>query len=132
MFFYILVFIIILYVFFIKGKRGIQILQESSYNLNHNYFKWLITNFGLAFYHLDIIATILIIIAMYLNNKWSILLVILGSVIELLDTEMIKYKEMLDPMHKKNIYTKRLVLIIATIYLIFLIPFSFFIINPSY
>jgi UDP-N-acetylmuramoyl-tripeptide--D-alanyl-D-alanine ligase len=129
---YIIVFIITTYGVFIKVKNSLKIMQETSYNLNNKYFKWLRKNMGVAFYHFDIISLGLIILSLFINNKWNIGLIVLALLFIIGDTEMIKYTNSLS--HNKDTlkYTKRLIVIIILLLVLLLIPFIYYINNLEF
>ncbi len=131
MIFYILVMLIINYEIFIKSNKGLHILQESSYNLNNTYFKWFKKNTKGSFLHLDIVSLMMAVLALLLHNKWSIGLIIIATILVICDTEIIKYSRMIEPMHEKLRYTKRMVLVIFLVMVIEVLPLVYYLINPS-
>ena len=128
----IIVILIINYGIFIKSKRGLHILQESSYNLNNTYFKWFKKNTKGSFLHFDIISSMLALLAVIIHNKWSIGLIIIAIIFVICDTEIIKYSRMIEPMHEKLKYTKRMVLVIFLVLVIETLPFVYYLLNNKY
>ena len=128
----IIVILIINYGIFIKSKRGLHILQESSYNLNNTYFKWFKKNTKGSFLHFDIISSMLALLAVIIHNKLSIGLIIIAVIFVICDTEIIKYSRMIEPMHEKLKYTKRMVLVIFLVLVIETLPFVYYLLNNKY
>ena len=131
MIFYFILFFIINYGIYIKGSYGLQVLQETSYNLNNKYFKWCQKNIKLSFLHLDLLSFIFVIIALFLKNKVSLFLLVLAIIFVIIDTEMIRYANTMGTFKNKLQYTIRLILVIIIILILIDLPFVYYLINPS-
>lgn len=132
MLFYILAFLIIFYAVTIKSRKSLHMLQQNLYNENNRYLKWLRKNLKSAFWHLDICSFFLLIIAIFLHNFLSYVLIILALILILLDTELIKYSIMVEKAKKPLVKTARVKRQILVLYIINLLPLLMYTLNQSW
>ena len=126
---YLLAFVVIFYVVTIKSRKSLHMLQQNLYNENNRYLKWLKHNLKSAFYHYDILAGFLILVAAILNNFISYVLIIISIFILLIDSEVIKYTIMLEKAKKPLVKTARVKRQMLTLYILNLLPFIFYTFN---
>lgn len=113
----------------VKGKKALHMLQQNLYNENNRYLKWIKGNLETAFFNLDFISTILIIVGAILNNKTSDILIISALVIYFIDAIRIINKRKTEQVKKPLVITarvKRLIVMISILYLIPVICIFFF------
>ena len=128
---YIITFLVIFYAVTIKSRKSLHMLQQNLYNENNRYLKWLRHNLKSAFYHYDIIALILFIIAGLLHNFLSVILIFLALIILIFDTEVIKYSIMVEKHKKPLVKTARVRRQILTLYILNLLPLLIYTFNPN-
>ena len=122
-------FAVMLIYLIVKGKKALHMLQQNLYNENNRYLKWIKGNLETAFFNLDFISTILIIVGAILNNKTSDILIISALVIYFIDAIRIINKRKTEQVKKPLVITarvKRLIVMISILYLIPVVCIFFF------
>ena len=119
---YTIIFLLILIFTAMKSKKSIHMLQQNLYNENNRYIKWILKNLKKAFASLDAISMIIILIAYFMNNNLSKVLVILALVFYLLDSARIVNNKKMEKVKKPLVVTKRVKRLLLTITIIYLLP----------
>jgi len=119
---YIITYFCLLYEEITKSKRSLHILQETNYNDNNSYLKWLKHNIKDSFFHIDVLCLLFIFIGLFTTDSISKILCILSSIIAILDTEIFKYTIMLESKKGSLVYTKRVIRQIITLSIINMLP----------
>lgn len=115
--------IILYFVFFlhliVKGKKALHMLQQNLYNENNRYVKWISHNMKTAFFNLDIISCILIILGGILKND---ILILCSSAIYVIDMIRIRTVQKKEQVKKPLVITARVKRLLVTISILYCIP----------
>lgn len=117
---YTISFLIIFIFNVVKNKNTLTILQQSLYNENNRYIKWIKNNSIEVFITLDLISTIIIIIAYLLNNSVSEILIIISIILYILEEVRLINKDL--TFEKKLVVTKRIKRLIVTLIILYMLP----------
>jgi len=119
---YIITYFCLLYEVITKSKKSIHLLEETLYNRDNLYLKWLKQHINKSFLHIDILSLFLFIIGFFFSEKTFKILCIIVSIIVIFDTEILKYNIMIENTKKPLIYTKRIIRLIITLSIINILP----------
>ena len=126
---YTISFLLILLFNFVKNKKSIHMLQQNLYNENNRYVKWLIKNAKAVFLTLDLLATIVIIIAYGINNSLYNILLIIALAFYLLETIRIINNCKSETVKKPLVITKRVKRLMFTVIVLFALPIIIYLVD---
>ena len=126
---YTISFLLILLFNLVKNKKSLHMLQQNLYNENNRYIKWLIKNAKGVFLTLDLLATIVIIIAYILNNNLYNILLIIALAFYLLETIRIINNRKLETVKKPLVITKRVKRLMFTLIVLFALPIIIYLVD---
>ena len=128
---YTISFLLILLFNLVKNKKSLHMLQQNLYNENNRYVKWLIKNAKGVFLTLDLLATIVIIIAYILNNNLYNILLIIALAFYLLETIRIINNRKLETVKKPLVITKRVKRLMLTLIVLFALPIIIYLVDSD-
>ena len=120
---YYLSYIILICFNIIKNKKALHVLQQNLYNTNNRYIKWLNKNKKKIFLNLELLAFLLIILSFLL--KKHIVFIIISLIIYILEGLYLCVLNKLDKVKINLVVTKRLIRLIVTLSIIYLLPLFF-------
>ena len=126
---YTISFLLILIFNIFKGKKSIHMLQQNLYNENNRYIKWIFKNLRKAFFSLDFISMLILLIAYLLNNSLSNVFVVIAIIFYFLDSARIINNKKSEKIKKPLVITKRVKRLILTIAIIYLLPVIVYLYN---
>ena len=128
---YTISFLLILLFNFVKNKKSLHMLQQNLYNENNRYVKWLIKNAKAVFLTLDLLATIVIIIAYVINNSLYNILLIIALAFYLLETIRIINNRKSETVKKPLVITKRVKRLMFTLIVLLTLPIIIYLVDNS-
>ena len=128
---YTISFLLILLFNLVKNKKSLHMLQQNLYNENNRYVKWLIKNAKGVFLTLDLLATIVVIIAYILNNNLYNILLIIALAFYLLETIRIINNRKLETVKKPLVITKRVKRLMFTLIVLFALPIIIYLVDSD-
>lgn len=128
---YTISFLVILIFNVIKNKKSLHMLQQNLYNENNRYMKWIKNNFKTVFVSLDFTSLIILIFSYILNNKLSVILVIIALVLYMLEIVRILNNRKTEQVKKPLVITKRVRRLIFTITVLLVLPIIIYLLDHN-
>ncbi len=111
----------------LRTKKALHMLQQNLYNRNRRYIKWLAKNRTKVFTFIDLIPLFLIVLILFIKNNFVITLLSFSVYIII---AIYTYDSMKGETHKLKLsMTSRIKRLITTIFILYLIPFIYIVIN---
>ena len=128
-----LLFAILVYGYFIKFKKYIYYFQQNLYNENNRYLKWCKQNLNNVYCIDDLIIFVIIILNIFINNWFMIILKIIAIVFVYMDIYITNYQfvNQQKRLKKKFIFTQRIKRLYFTTIIITLITSILFFIDKD-
>lgn len=116
----------IIFYLVIRTKKALHMLQQNWYNDGNRYLKWIYKNFKKAFNFKELVIILVLVCNSYLNDTISILsFALIYLILSSIYSIEIKHEQSKKPL----VITKRVRRLIATITIIYLLPFIIYYFN---
>jgi len=125
-------FLILLLFDVIKGEYALSCFQRNLYNENRKYFQWIFRNKKIVFLSLDLFALLCLFLAAFLNNNYSVIIIILAWLFYILEICRILSLKKMRFSKKSLVLSKRLKRLIVTFSLFYLFPLILYLFNYEY